>query len=41
VQLMCYAWSLVHLNGSMAGTVWIEIVGYDFWNPVLVTDVNA
>jgi hypothetical protein len=38
---MCYAWSLVHLNGSMAGTVWIEIVGYDFWNPVLVTDVNA
>jgi hypothetical protein len=37
----CYAWSLVRLNGSVAGTVWIGIAGCHFCNPVLVTDVNA
>jgi hypothetical protein len=39
----CYTQSLVRsecLNGSVAGTIQIGIVGCHFWNSVLVTDVN-
>jgi hypothetical protein len=35
----CYAQSLVRsecLNDSVAGTIWIRIVGCHFWNPVLI-----
>jgi hypothetical protein len=40
----CYARSLVCsecVNDLVADTVWIGIAGCHFWNPVLVTDVNA
>jgi hypothetical protein len=42
--ILCYAWSLVYskcLNDLVAGTVQIGIAGCHFWNPILVTDVNA
>jgi hypothetical protein len=40
----CYTQFSVHskcLNDSVAGTVQIGIAGCHFWNPALVTDVNA